>query len=173
MQDRKKNFWRLGASAVLLCSMATVGFASQLASPIGYWNQISDKTGKLHSIVKIWQAKGQLKGTVVRGFGVDGKAPNKYCVACEGALKNKKIVGMTIIWGMKYNPSSHRWEGGRILDPDSGSIYKANMTLINGGKQLKVRGYIGISLFGRSQVWNRIPPNQVKKELSPSWQPKS
>ncbi len=171
MRVFKKILLGLGVSAALL-GLATASFAAQL-SPVGYWQQISDKTGKLHSIVKIWQAKDQLKGKVMRGFSMDGKPPAVYCTECSGARKNKKIVGMTIIWGMKYNPSSGRWEGGRILDPKSGSIYKANMTLMDGGKQLKVRGYIGISLFGRSQVWYRIPANKVKQELSSKWQPKS
>ncbi|OGT31132.1 MAG: hypothetical protein A3E87_04420 [Gammaproteobacteria bacterium RIFCSPHIGHO2_12_FULL_35_23] len=140
-------------------------------TPVGYWQQISDTTNKIHSIVQIWEENNQLKGKVVRGFGQNGQPPKEFCTNCPTQFNNQPIVGMTIMWGMQYNPNHSRWEGGQILDPDTGNIYKANMTLINGGQRLSLRGYIGIPLLGRSQTWLRIPPNQVKQELSKNWQP--
>ncbi len=60
---------------------------------------------------------------------------------------------MTFLWGLKKD--GDQYGGGEILDPKNGKIYRAKMKLIEGGRKLEVRGYIGLSLFGRSQTWIR------------------
>ena len=67
--------------------------------------------------------------------------------------KDQRIVGMEILRNMK--PDGDEWTGGEILDPETGKTYKAKMKLADDGKNLVVRGYIGFSLFGRSQTWVR------------------
>ncbi len=121
-------------------------------SPVGVWKTIDDKTGKARSLVTIWEHKGKIYGKVSKLF--DPEEPNPKCDKCEGALKNKPVVGMTILRGLEKDDDE--WTGGTILDPESGSVYKCYVEVVNGGKKLKVRGYIGISLVGRTQHWVRV-----------------
>ena len=60
------------------------------------------------------------------------------------------------MWGLTRESGEEWWESGSILDPDNGKTYRCKIRLTNGGKNLDVRGYVGISLFGRTQTWNRI-----------------
>jgi uncharacterized protein (DUF2147 family) len=76
------------------------------------------------------------------------------CDKCTDERKGQPIIGMTIVNGLKKN--GEKYDGGKILDPDNGKIYKCKMTLNKAGDELEVRGYIGFSLIGRSQTWKRI-----------------
>jgi uncharacterized protein (DUF2147 family) len=78
------------------------------------------------------------------------------CDKCTDARKDQKVLGMTIVEGVKKHPDEGRWDGGSILDPNNGKIYKVRMTPKDGGKTLEVRGFIGISLIGRTQTWVRV-----------------
>jgi uncharacterized protein (DUF2147 family) len=73
---------------------------------------------------------------------------------CPGSKKDKPVVGMTILWGLKKD--GDKYTGGKILDPDNGKTYKCTISLADGGKTLKVRGYIGVSALGRNQFWKRV-----------------
>ncbi|MFM0739801.1 DUF2147 domain-containing protein, partial [Paraburkholderia xenovorans] len=75
------------------------------------------------------------------------------CTACTDARKDQPILGMTIITDMKKDGDG--WDHGQILDPENGKLYKCKMRLEDGGNKLVVRGYIGVSLLGRSQTWVR------------------
>ena len=77
-----------------------------------------------------------------------------YCHHCRDDRKNKPILGLTIIRNMRCQQGS--CVGGTILDPRDGKVYRATMRLFDAGRLLKVRGYIGISLFGKSVVWARL-----------------
>ena len=68
-------------------------------------------------------------------------------------LRDRPLKGMTIMSGFTYDGDG-RWVGGRIYDPNSGKTYKATIRQVNANK-LKLRGYIGISLFGRTDTWTR------------------
>jgi len=149
---KKSLFYSLLASILLFgCS---VTWAKSM-TPVGSWVQVSDVTNQPHSIIKIWEHQHVLYGKVVKGFPENGKMPPKYCQYCTGKRHNQPIVGMKILWGFYQTDLTH-WVGGKILDPDNGKIYSCKLTLIDQGKALKVRGYIGISLFGRTQIWQRM-----------------
>ena len=148
--------------ALLLCSM--VGSVLAQSSPVGYWNQYSDHNGQLQSIIKIRKENGELKGSVLKGFPVDGQPPNHYCTECSGQFKDKKIVNIDILWGLTRDDDGKVWDGGKILDPTNGHIYRSYVKLLNNGNKLKVRGYIGISLLGRTQIWHRISHEKAQKE---------
>ncbi|WP_045728305.1 MULTISPECIES: DUF2147 domain-containing protein [unclassified Xanthomonas] len=123
-------------------------------SPVGRWQTIDDTTGKPKSIVQITQtADGTLSGKVSEILQSD-RGPNPMCNACEGERKDQPIKGMTILWGLKPDGTAV-WDGGSILDPVKGKIYKAKITLSKDGKQLQMRGYIGIEVLGRTQTWIR------------------
>lgn len=139
-------------------------FAANLSSPVGYWKQYDDKTGKLQSIFQIFKTKnGTLSGKPLAGFTIAGKKPRVFCNDCSGKFKNKRITGLTILWGEKFE--NGYWQDGHILDPNSGSIYHAEMRLSQNGMKLNLRGYIGISLFGRTQVWKRIASKKELRQL--------
>ncbi len=131
--------------------MTTSAFAADMNSAIGNWVTIDDKTGKPRSIVKITQVEGALRGSIVKLM--DPTKQNAVCDECTGTNKDKPIKGMIMMWGLK--PAGAGWAGGRILDPSNGKIYKAKMSLVDGGKKLNVRGFIGFALLGRTQTWNR------------------
>lgn len=120
-------------------------------SPIGIWKTIDDETKQAKSYVEIFEKDGKLYGKVTKIL-TKGKEDAK-CTDCAGALKNKPILGMQILSGLKKD--GNEWNGGRILDPNNGKEYKAKMSL-NGYDKLDVRGYIGISLVGRTQTWQRV-----------------
>lgn len=125
---------------------------SYAQTAIGTWKTIDDKTGKEKSYVKIYETKsGKLQGDVVKIL-TPGREDAK-CTDCKGDRKNKPIAGMTIMWGMEKD--GNEWTNGRILDPNSGKEYSCKMKLKD-NNTLEVRGFMGISLLGRTQTWYRV-----------------
>jgi uncharacterized protein (DUF2147 family) len=141
--------------APLLIVAAFAGGAPALAAeltPVGTWTSIDDATGKPKSIIAITEANGEVTGKVVEVLESD-QGPHPICKECDGERKNQPIEGMTIIWGMKKDGDT--WEGGKILDPKNGKTYGCKLHPADGGQKLEVRGFMGFSLLGRSQTWER------------------
>jgi uncharacterized protein (DUF2147 family) len=127
--------------------------SAQQASPVGTWRTIDDATGKPKSIVRIYATDdGTLQARVLQVLDPE-KGPNPLCDACKGRNHNRPVVGMVIAWGLRRDGS--RWDDGRIMDPGNGKVYSARMTPGADGKTLEVRGYIGMPMLGRTQVWQR------------------
>lgn len=120
-------------------------------SVIGKWKTIDDETGKAVSIIEIYEKSGKIYGKVMEIL--NPKTRNGHCEKCPPEDKDKPILGLTIIKGL--SKEGKEYNGGKILDPKSGQLYKCYITLEDKDK-LKVRGYIGISLFGRTQYWHRV-----------------
>ena len=137
------------AFAALALSART--FAADM-TPAGVWKTIDDKTGQPKSIVVISEENGTLTGKVREVLQSD-QGPNPICKDCEGERKNQPVTGMTILWGLKKDGDT--WDGGQILDPKNGKVYGCKMHLIENGQKLEVRGFIGFSLLGRTQTWER------------------
>lgn len=124
------------------------------ASPVvGKWKTIDDETGKPKSIVEITQVGDEFKGHVVEL--IEPPKPNPICEKCGGDKKDKPVVGLEIMWGMKETSKDSEWAKGEILDPNNGKTYSCRLRLKEDGKKLEVRGFIGFSLIGRSQIWIR------------------
>lgn len=123
------------------------------SSPVGLWKTIDDNSGQPRGLVRIREVNGHLEGIVEKGFPKPGENQPPKCDKCDGARRNQPILGMTILWGL--TKQGDEYQGGEILDPESGKIYRAKMKLIDNGKKLEVRGFIGVSLLGRSQIWLR------------------
>ena len=141
---------------LMMLSVSVAFGASSTNSPVGYWQQIDDVTNRPHSVVKIWSTDNVLYGKVVKGYpDENGNMPNPLCVNCKGDLYNQPIRGMVILSGFTQSDSGV-WKNGQLLDPDSGKIYSCQITLSDDGNKLNVRGYVGVSLFGRTQVWIRL-----------------
>jgi uncharacterized protein (DUF2147 family) len=121
------------------------------SSPVGRWTTIDDVTGKAKSIVVIHEDSGKLYGTIESLL--NPPVPHPTCNLCTGDKKDRPLVGLQILWDFK--PDGNEWSGGDVLDPETGKIYKATLALENGGKGLRLHGYIGIPLFGRTEHWIR------------------
>jgi uncharacterized protein (DUF2147 family) len=145
---------------LLLSAAAPLRAAEPTAA--GLWEQVDDKTGKAESWFKIVERNGVYEGGIVKIFFKPGEDENWTCDKCEGADRGKPVLGLTMIKGMRRNGLSY--ENGTILDPRDGSVYRALMRVSPDGQKLEVRGYLGISLFGQSQVWNRLPDNALTSQ---------
>ncbi len=132
-----------------ICLLVMVSTNAQ--SVLGKWTTLDDNTGVKKSVVEIYQDHGKVFGKVIQILE-KGKE-NRLCDKCKGNKKDKPVKDMIIINGLEKNTDT--WEGGTILDPETGKEYKCYITLENDNK-LKVRGYIGISFIGRTQYWNRL-----------------
>lgn len=133
----------------MLCLFAllfTAAFA-YAQSPVGKWKTIDDETGKEKSIVEVYEQGGKVYAKIIKLLN---KPADTLCDQCPGDKKNKPIVGMVFVNGLKKDGSEYA--GGEILDPAKGKTYKCKMWL-EGGK-LMVRGYVGP--FFRTQTWHRI-----------------
>jgi uncharacterized protein (DUF2147 family) len=146
---------RIFCTALLgLLSLSSPAFAADTAtggaSPVGIWKTIDDKTGK---VVQVSEVNGQLEGKVEKVFSPPAESENPICDKCEGERKDKPVIGMTILWGLKKDGDEYK--GGHILDPAEGKTYKCKIKVTDGGKALNVRGFIGFALIGRTQTWVR------------------
>lgn len=131
---------------------ATPGVAA--STPEGYWTTVDEGTNTAKSVVFLWKEDGKMYGKVVKLFRQPNEDPDPLCDDCTGDLHKKPVLGMRILWDRSQDGSE--WSCGRILDPDNGKTYKCVIEVIEGGRRLKVRGYIGFALIGRTQYWERV-----------------
>jgi len=137
---------------LLLLALTAPGMAcAQSPSLAGDWTTLSDTTGKPAGRVRIEERDGRFVGTVLGVLSSTDPAPN--CDRCQGELRGRPVVGMTILRGLRWRGDA--FEDGTILDPDNGETYRCSATLRDGGRRLELRGYIGLPLFGRTQTWIR------------------
>lgn len=116
----------------------------------GKWKTIDDETKKEKSIVEIFKkSDGKYYGKILQLLQ---KPENNICVKCTDDRKNKPLIGLEIIRGLKKE--GNEFTGGTITDPKNGKTYKCTIT--NQGDKLDVRGYIGFSFIGRSQTWQKV-----------------
>jgi uncharacterized protein (DUF2147 family) len=120
------------------------------ASPVGLWRNVDDVSGKPRALIRITESNGTLQGKIEKVFLAPNESPT--CTKCDGALKNAPVIGLVILSGLKKDGAEYT---SQILDPDSGKVYSSKIQLTDGGKKLNVRGYIGVSMLGRSQIWQR------------------
>ncbi|HLA55044.1 MAG TPA: DUF2147 domain-containing protein [Flavobacterium sp.] len=116
----------------------------------GKWKTIDDETGKAISIVEVFENHGKIYGKIIELL--NPKDRDKTCTNCDGSDKDKPILGLIVVKGLTKEGEDYN---GKILDPKHGKIYKCVVSLEERDK-LKVRGYVGISLFGRTQYWTRM-----------------
>lgn len=116
----------------------------------GKWKSVDDVTGEIKSIVEIYKEGNKVYGKILNVL-VPGQE-NSICENCEGDKKNKPVTGMVIMNDLEKDEDEYN--GGTILDPESGKVYKCYIKLVEDDK-LKLRGYIGFSALGRTQYWFR------------------
>lgn len=150
---------RNGTIAVTITMLAALGWATpglaqeQTDSPVGLWRTFGDDNVTARGLVRISEKDGEIIGTLAGTF-IPGEDPKRPCVNCPGQLKNKPFLGLVFLKGLKRK--GNEYGGGEILDPETGQVYRALLRIEPGGQRLEVRGYVGVSLFGRSQTWERV-----------------
>lgn len=137
---------------LLLCFISVASFAGR--DPlVGRWITWDKKTRKPASIIKIWQSKGKFYGKVDKIYRVNGAKPSDRCKACKDLRRGRPILGMVVLRDAKLK--GNKYVNGFVLDPRNGKDYHCVLSLSPNGKILKLRGYVGIPLFGRTTQWSR------------------
>lgn len=117
-------------------------------SPVGRWNTVDEKSGKVRSVVEVYEEGGKVFGKITDLTEPhDAQGKPKTCTKCQGTDKDRPVIGLVIIRDL--GAGGDRYKGGTILDPEDGKVYKAEIWVEDG--KLKVRGYLGI--FYRTQTW--------------------
>jgi uncharacterized protein (DUF2147 family) len=137
--------------AMLVTCTFAVGALAQ--SPVGLWKTVDDASGKEKSLIRISESGGVFSGKIEKLLAADAK-PDAKCDQCTDARKDQPVVGMTVMRNVKKNDA--QWDGGDILDPNNGKVYKVRLRLDSDNKKLEVRGYVGTPMLGRSQNWQRV-----------------
>jgi uncharacterized protein (DUF2147 family) len=144
----EKNYIKpLMIAAILTQSL----FANASTDPSGLWKTHDDK-GKPTGYVRVQEDNGVYTGIIEKGLDTDKE--EKYCTACKDERKGQRLIGMTMMKNVKSKGEGY--EGTEILDPFSGNTYHVKLSLKEAGKKMEVRGFVGLSLFGRTQVWERV-----------------
>lgn len=154
------------AAGLLAAALSFPGRAFAGApAPVGEWATVDDTSGKETGRVRIVSAHGVLTGRVVAI--ADPSERDAVCDDCPGKWKGRPVLGLPILQKVSRLPRDAGWGGGTILDPENGKTYRVRLRLLNGGKQLQVRGYLGP--FYRTQVWRRVYPRRgVKSWKAPT-----
>ena len=139
--------------AVTLTCTALSQTTGTAQTPAGLWRTTDDKTGQPKGEVRVYEQNGRWFAQITRVY--DSKDAQSRCDDCRDERKNLPITGLTIVRNM--TPANGEYEGGDILDPDTGKVYRCKFRLEDGGQKLVVRGFLGFSLLGRTQTWVRLP----------------
>src|SRR5262245_17334593 len=133
---------------LVIAALLGGGAAMAADSPVGQWNTVDEKTGKVRSTVDVYDQGGKIFAKITGLTDPnDEQGKPRICTKCQGDDKNKPVVGLVIIKDL--SASGDRFKGGTILDPEDGKVYKAEIWVEDG--KLKVRGYLG--MFYRTQTW--------------------
>ena len=127
-----------------------VTFSINAQAVLGKWHNRDEKTGKIDSTVEIYEKNGKLFGKIVDIQ--DPKLKNALCTLCKGSAKNKPALGLHVLYELEKK--GNKWIGGYGLDPRTGYYFNVYIKLIKPNK-LKVRGYAGFPIFGKTVYWDR------------------
>ncbi|MCA0931514.1 DUF2147 domain-containing protein [Lutimonas saemankumensis] len=134
---------------------ALISFSSRAQGVLGKWHSIDPDTGAKESVIQVYKEGNKLYGKIIEILNEEDK--DKTCTECTGKDKNVPIQGLVIVRGL--SEEGDEWTGGKVLDPKNGKLYKCYISLESEDK-LKLRGYIGFSLIGRTEYWYRVKSDE-------------
>ena len=134
----------------LILILLTVSISVNAQEIFGKWYSTNDETGEIDSVIEMYQKDGKAYAKIVEIN--DPERQKAVCELCTGTNKNKPILGLEILSGLEKDDDE--WSGGEILDPRNGKVYNCYIKLVTPNK-LKLRGFIGVALFGKTKYWNR------------------
>jgi uncharacterized protein (DUF2147 family) len=137
--------------AIILCAISLQA-ASAAQSPVGLWKTFDDKTHEARGTIRIFEKDGTFQGRIESSLKPEEQT--ERCDKCSGDRKDAPIIGLVIMRGMRKHGAEY--DAGEILDPETGSVYKCRFTLSDDGEKLYLKGYLGLSIFGRTQTWIRV-----------------
>ena len=137
---------------VAVLGLSALSVMAQM-TPVGLWRTIDDKDGSVKSEIRIVENNGVISGTIDKVLDPKAK-PDEKCVECKDDRKDQPVLGLELIRGLKKAEGKDLWEGGTIVEPSTGKVYRMTMTPIEGGKKIEMRGYI--AFFYRTQIWIRV-----------------
>lgn len=148
-----KDITKMKKIALALGLFSLTAFANAADALHGsVWQTIDDETKQPKAIVKFTEQKDGSLSASIQKYLVPGQ--ESVCTKCEGPFHNKSLNGVVIVRNLK-NSGGVNYDGGSIVDPKNGKTYKLKAELTDGGKKLKLRGYIGVAALGRNQTWVR------------------
>lgn len=144
--------------SLLVLLAASVASTAQAASDpvLGLWQTTDEKTNAPSAVVKLEVVDDVLRGTIVKIFPQPGVPADPVCKLCTDERRDKPILGMTMLSGLKRTAAG-KWSGGEILDPKIGKVYKVKLSAAENGKTMEVLGYVGVPLMGKTRIWQREP----------------
>lgn len=137
-------------SRIICVFFITFSFSMNAQTIFGAWNSFDEETNRLESVIEVYEKNDQVFAKIIKITNLENQGA--ICINCSGERKNAPILGMNILTGLKKD--GDEWSGGKILDPKNGKEYKCYIQLLD-ENTLKIRGYIGFSMFGRTAIWKR------------------